>query len=123
MSYSRGWVSKEVGAMMKTVLITGSIALVLALCGALLTLFGPKTPAVEYEYLKFAVMLILFLVILIGSYWFVMVPSGRNGGRENRPVETAKGVLGNPELGGDALPLALIHPSAWKGYPTKFALP
>jgi hypothetical protein len=29
------------------------------------------------------VMLILFLVILIGSYWFVMVPTGRNGGREN----------------------------------------
>jgi hypothetical protein len=65
------------------VLITGSIALVLALCGVLLTLFGPETPAAEYEYFKFAVMLIMFLVILIGSYWFVMVPSGRNGGREN----------------------------------------
>jgi nitrogen fixation/metabolism regulation signal transduction histidine kinase len=83
MSYSRGWVSKEVGAMMKTVLIAGSIALVVGLCGTLLTLFGPKTPAAEYEYLKFAVMLILFLVILIGSYWFVMVPSGRNRKREN----------------------------------------
>ena len=69
--------------MMKTVLITGSIALVLALCGVLLTLFGPETPAAVYEYFKFAVMLIMFLVILIGSYWFVMVPSGRNGGREN----------------------------------------
>ncbi len=69
--------------MMKTVLITGSIALVVALCGALLTLFGPESPAAEYEYLKFAVMLIMFLVILIGSYWFVMVPSGRNGRREN----------------------------------------
>ena len=68
--------------MMKTVLIAGSIALVVGLCGTLLTLFGPKTPA-EYEYLKFAVMLILFLVILIGSYWFVMVPSERNGKREN----------------------------------------
>jgi nitrogen fixation/metabolism regulation signal transduction histidine kinase len=81
-SYSRGWVSKEVGAMLKTVLITGSIALVLALCGMLLTLFGPETPAAEYEYLKFAVMLIMFLVILVGSYWFVMVPSGRNGERK-----------------------------------------
>ena len=69
--------------MMKTVLIAGSIALVVGLSGTLLTLFGPKAPAAEYEYLKFAVMLILFLVILIGSYWFVMVPSGRNGGREN----------------------------------------
>jgi nitrogen fixation/metabolism regulation signal transduction histidine kinase len=83
MSYTRGWVSKEVGAMIKTVLITGSIAVVLALCGILLTLFGPETPAAEYEYLKFALMLIMLLVILIGSYWFVMVPSGRNGGREN----------------------------------------
>ena len=69
--------------MIKTVLITGSIAVVLALCGVLLTLFGPETPAAEYEYLKFALMLIMFLVILIGSYWFVMVPSGRNGGRAN----------------------------------------
>jgi hypothetical protein len=69
--------------MMKTVLITGSIAVVLALCGILLTLFGPETPAAEYEYLKFALVLIMFLVILIGSYWFVMVPSGSNGGREN----------------------------------------
>ena len=69
--------------MIKTVLITGSIAVVLALCGILLTLFGPETPAAEYEYLKFALMLIMFLVILIGSYWFVMVPSGSNGGRAN----------------------------------------
>jgi hypothetical protein len=83
MSYSRGWVRKEVGAMIKTVLIAGPIALVVALCGVLLTLFGPKTPAAEYEYVKFALMLILFLVILIGSYWFVMVPSGSNGGRDN----------------------------------------
>ena len=69
--------------MMKTVLITGSIAVVLALCGVLLTLFGPETPAAEYEYFKFALMLIMFLVILIGSYWFVMVPTGSTGGREN----------------------------------------
>ena len=67
--------------MMKTVLIAGSIALVVAFCITLLTLFGPATQAAEY--LKFAMMLLLFVVILIGSYWFVMVPSGRNGGREN----------------------------------------
>jgi uncharacterized membrane protein len=77
--------------MMKTVLITGSIAMVMGFCVTLLTLFGPKTQATEY--LKFAVMLILFLVILIGSYWFVMVPSGRNGRREN-PTST------EPEGGG-----------------------
>jgi nitrogen fixation/metabolism regulation signal transduction histidine kinase len=96
MSYTRGWVSKEVGAMMKTLLITGSIALVLALCGVLLTVFGPETPAAEYEYLKFAVMLIMFLVILIGSYWFVMVPSGRNGEREN-PTGGTDDEGGTPE--------------------------
>jgi uncharacterized membrane protein len=89
MSYSRGWVSKEVSAMMKTVLITGSIALVVGFCVTLLTLLGPATQTVEY--LKFAMMLILFLVILIGSYWFVMVPSGRNGGRENPTGTDAEG--------------------------------
>ena len=67
--------------MMKTVLTAGSIALVVAFCITLLTLFGPATQAAEY--LKFAMMLLLFVVILIGSYWFVMVPSGRNDEREN----------------------------------------
>ena len=67
--------------MMKTVLIAGSIALVVAVCIALLTLLGPATQAAED--LKFAMMLLMFVVILIGSYWFVMVPSGRNGRREN----------------------------------------
>ena len=67
--------------MMKTVLIAGSIALVVAFCITLLTLFGPATQAAEY--LKFALMLLLFVVILIGSYWFVIVPTGRNGRREN----------------------------------------
>ena len=67
--------------MIKTVLIAGSIALVVGFSGTLLTLFGPATQAAEY--LKFAVMLLLFVVILIGSYWFVMVPSGRHGRREN----------------------------------------
>ena len=67
--------------MMKTVLIAGSIALVVGFCVTLLTLLGPATQTVEY--LKFAMMLLLFVVILIGSYWFVMVPSGRNGRREN----------------------------------------
>jgi membrane-bound ClpP family serine protease len=81
MSYGRGCVSKEDGAMMKTVLIAGSIALVVGFCVTLLTLFGPATQAAEY--LKFAMMLLLFVVILIGSYWFVMVPTGRNGRREN----------------------------------------
>jgi len=70
-------------------LITGSIAMVVGFSGTLLTLFAPNTLAAQY--LKFAVMLILFLVILIGSYWFVMVPSGRNGGRENPTDRDAEG--------------------------------
>jgi nitrogen fixation/metabolism regulation signal transduction histidine kinase len=75
--------------IMKTVLITGSIAVVVVLCVTLLTLFGPNT--VASQYVKFAIMLVLFLVILIGSYWFVMVPSGRNGRRENPTDRDAEG--------------------------------
>jgi hypothetical protein len=75
--------------MLKTVLITGSIAMVVGFSGTLLTLFGPNTLAAQY--LKFAIMLLLFAVILIGSYWFVMVPSGRNGSGENPPGRDAEG--------------------------------
>ena len=71
--------------IMKTVLVTGSLAFVGVLCMTILTLFGPTT--VASQYVKFAIMLLMFLVILIGSYWFVMVPSGRNGGRED-PSDT-----------------------------------
>ena len=64
------------GAMiMRTLLITGAIAMVVGFSGTLLTLFGPNT--FEAQLVKFAIMLLLFLVILIGSYWFVMVPPGR----------------------------------------------
>jgi hypothetical protein len=65
--------------IMKTVLVTGSIAFVVVLCLSLLTLFGPTT--VASQYVKFAIMMLMFVVILVGSYWFVMVPSGTNGGR------------------------------------------
>jgi hypothetical protein len=67
--------------IMKTVLVTGSITFVVVLCVTLLTLFGPTT--VASQYVKFAIMLLMFVVILVGSYWFVMVPSGTNGGRED----------------------------------------
>ena len=75
--------------IMKTVLITGSIVMVGVLCLTLLTLFGPTT--VASQYVKFAIMLVLFLVILVGSYWFVMVPSGRNGGSEDPSDTDAEG--------------------------------
>ena len=66
--------------VMKTLLITGAIALVVGFSGTLLTLFGPNT--FEAQLVKFAIMLLLFLVILVGSYWFVMVPSGREERKE-----------------------------------------
>jgi hypothetical protein len=62
--------------MIKTLLITVPIAMVVGLSGTVLTLFGPNT--LNAQYLKFAIMLVLFLVILVGSYWFVMVPPGRD---------------------------------------------
>ena len=75
--------------IMKTVLITGSIAFVGVLCVVLLTLFGPTT--VASQYVKFAIMLVLFLVILVGSYWFVMVPPGRERQeRERQEGETER---------------------------------
>ena len=75
--------------IMKTVLITGSIVMVGVLCLTLLTLFGPTT--VASQYVKFAIMLLMFVVILIGSYWFAMVPSGRNGSREEGRREDPSG--------------------------------
>ena len=52
--------------MLKAVLITGTIAMVVGFSGTLLTLIGPNTlPA---QYVKFAILLLLFVVILIGSY-------------------------------------------------------
>jgi predicted membrane protein len=71
--------------IMKTLLITGAIAMVVGFSGTLLTLFGPNT--FEAQLVKFAIMLVLFLVILIGSYWFVMVPSG-SAGRSESPTGT-----------------------------------
>ena len=75
--------------MMKTILITGSIAMVVGFSGTLLTLFGPNTIGAQYA--KFTIMLLLFLVILVGSYWFVMVPPDRQRQREGRQRETQSG--------------------------------
>jgi hypothetical protein len=75
--------------IMKTVLLTGSLAFVGVLCVVLLTLFGPTT--VASQYVKFAIMVVLFLVILVGSYWFVMVPPGRERQeRERQEGETER---------------------------------
>ena len=44
--------------------------------GTLLSLFGGGTLLMEY--LEFVVMLALFLVMLIGAYWFVVVSSAKD---------------------------------------------
>jgi hypothetical protein len=58
--------------MTKTILITGTIGMIVGFGGTLLSLFGGGTLLMEYL-LEFVVMLVLFLVMLIGAYWFVMV--------------------------------------------------
>lgn len=59
--------------MIKTILITGTIGMIVGFGGTLMSLFGGGSLLMEY--LEFVVMLVLFLVMLIGAYWFVMVPS------------------------------------------------
>ena len=66
--------------MLKTILITGSIGMFVGFAGTLLTLFGGGT--IRVEYLEFAVALLLFLVILIGAYWFVIGEPGTKVGRK-----------------------------------------
>ena len=66
--------------VLKTILITGSIGMVVGFAGTLLTLYGGGT--IRVEYLEFAVALLLFLVILIGAYWFVIGEPGTKVGRK-----------------------------------------
>jgi hypothetical protein len=64
--------------MLKTIVITGAIGMVVGFAGTLLTLLGGGS--VRSEYLEFAVALLLFLVMLIGAYWFVANESGTEDG-------------------------------------------
>lgn len=57
--------------MIKTILITGTIGMIVGFGGTLMSLFGGGTLLMEY--LEFVVMLALFVVMLIGAYWFVAV--------------------------------------------------
>ena len=66
--------------MLRTILITGSIGMIVGFTGTLLTLFGGGT--IRMEYLEFAVALLLFLVMLIGAYWFVISEPGMREGRQ-----------------------------------------
>jgi hypothetical protein len=61
--------------MLRTVIITGTIAFaILAVILVLTVLAGPSRNA---EYLEFGLALLTMLVILIGSYWFVVFGPGR----------------------------------------------
>ena len=53
--------------------------MVVGFSGTLLTLFGGT---IRMEYLEFAVALLLFLVFVIGAYWFVVGEPGTGEGRQ-----------------------------------------
>jgi hypothetical protein len=62
--------------MLRTVVITGTISFaILAVILALTVLVGATLDA---EYLEFALALAMMLVILVGSYWFVVRGPGRH---------------------------------------------
>jgi hypothetical protein len=65
--------------LLKTILITFSIGMAVGFGGTLLSLFGGGS--VRVEMLEFAVALLLFLVILIGAYWFVAGEPATTNGR------------------------------------------
>src|SRR5215212_1729084 len=46
----------------------------------------PDPVRTEHRGVAVREVLLLFLAILIGLYWFVMVPSGRNGRRRENPT-------------------------------------
>ena len=69
--------------MMKTLSITVPIAMLVGFTGTLLTLFGPNT--LQAQYLKFAIMVVLFLVIMVGCYWFLVVPNASSARRGENP--------------------------------------
>jgi hypothetical protein len=50
--------------------------MVVGFTGTLLTLFG--NGGIRVEFLEFAVALLLFLVMLIGSYWILVAPPSAN---------------------------------------------
>jgi ABC-type nickel/cobalt efflux system permease component RcnA len=61
--------------MLRTVVITGAISF--AILAVILVLTVLQGATLDAEYLEFALALIMFLVILIGSYWFVVRGPGR----------------------------------------------
>jgi len=56
--------------------------MVVGFAGTLLTLFGGGS--IRVEYVEFAVALLLFLVMLIGAYWFVIGEPGIREGKKRK---------------------------------------
>jgi hypothetical protein len=61
--------------MLRTVVITGAISF--AILNVILLLNVLIGATLDTEYLEFALALAMFLVILIGSYWFIVRGPGR----------------------------------------------
>jgi heme/copper-type cytochrome/quinol oxidase subunit 4 len=61
--------------MLRTVVITGAISFAILAVILFLTLTVRAT--LETEYLEFALALAMFLVIIVGSYWFIVRGPGR----------------------------------------------
>jgi heme/copper-type cytochrome/quinol oxidase subunit 4 len=62
-------------AMLRTVIITGAISFAILAVIQFLTITAGA--AIETEYLEFALTMLMFLVILVGSYWFIVRGPGR----------------------------------------------
>ena len=62
--------------MLRPVLITTTIVGVLLIAELLLTLLGQGS--LQTEYIEFGLALVMFVVILVGSYWFVVRGSGKD---------------------------------------------
>ena len=62
--------------MLRTVVITGAISF--AILGVILFLTVSAGAAIETEYLVFGLTMLMFLVILVGSYWFIVRGPGRH---------------------------------------------
>jgi hypothetical protein len=58
----------------RTVIITGAIALVVLAVMLVLPLLA--RPTLSTEYVEFALALGMFLIIIVGSYWFVVRGQG-----------------------------------------------
>ena len=61
--------------MLRAVIITGAISF--AILAVILFLTMTSGAAIGTEYLEFALTLLMFLVILVGSYWFIVRGPGR----------------------------------------------